>query len=250
MMSERLLKKGLFVTGTDTGVGKTIVAAGFVRFVRNRGLRGLGVKPIETGCSVRDGMLYPEDGVFLKEASEGDITLDECAPFRFSLPAAPHRAAAMEGKHLKLVDLVEHVLSVSEDADLTVVEGAGGLMVPIQEDSMMIDFMVRLGYPILLVARRALGTLNHTLLSVDALEKRGVAPVGIILSATSASTGPEEEFTPRDIARLVKGIPVAELPFLSPDIARDPGQIARTMVECWQEDLLIQWLGVSPEEDQ
>lgn len=250
MMSEGFLKKGLFVTGTDTGVGKTIVAAGFVRLVRNRGLRGLGVKPIETGCAVRDGMLYPEDGVFLQEASEGDITLDECAPFRFSLPAAPFRAAAMEGKHLKMADLVEHVLSVSEDADVTVVEGAGGLMVPIEEDSMMIDFMVRLGYPILLVARRAIGTVNHTLLSVDALEKRGVAPAGIVLSATSASTGPEEEFTPRDIARLAKGTPVAVLPCLSPEVAKDPFQIARTMVEYWQADLLKQWLGISAEEDQ
>ncbi|MEJ2716861.1 MAG: dethiobiotin synthase [Deltaproteobacteria bacterium] len=245
-----MLKKGLFVTGTDTGVGKTVVAAGLVRFVRSRGLRALAVKPIETGCSVKDGMLYPEDGAFLQKASEEDITLDECAPFRFSLPAAPYRAAAMEGKHLKMADLVEHVLALSEEADLTVVEGAGGLMVPVEEDSMMIDFMVRLGYPILLVARRTLGTMNHTLLSVDALEKRGVAPVGIILSATSARTGPEEEFTPRDIARLVKGIPVAELPFLSPEIAGDPDKIARTMVDCWQTDVLKQWLGVSPEEGQ
>ena len=96
---------------------------------------------------MRSGALFPEDGAFLREAAERHLSLDECVPFRFSLPASPARAAAMEGRNLKVSDVEEHVRALAEDADLTVVEGAGGLMVPIQDRLMMIDLAERLGYP-------------------------------------------------------------------------------------------------------
>ena len=242
-MTKIFKKKGLFITGTDTGVGKTIVAAGLVKLARNKGLRALAVKPVETGCTVRDGQLYPEDGSFLHQASEGDLTLDECVPFRFSLPASPARAAAAMGSSLHVTDLKEHVLALAEDADLTVVEGAGGLMVPIQGNLMMIDLAKRLGFPTIIVARSGLGTINHSLLTVNALKQRGLEILGIVLSCSTPEPGPEEEFTPSDLARLTEGIPVVVMPYLSPDMKSNPARIAETIVTIWPEEMLNRWLG-------
>jgi len=236
-------KKGLFITGTDTGVGKTMVAAGLVRLARDRGIRCVAVKPIETGCQVREGMLYPEDGAFLQSAAQGELTLDQCTPLRLSVPASPARAAAMEGRMLKLADLEEHVRTIVEDADLTIVEGAGGLMVPIQERLMMIDLIQRLGYPTLLVGRTRLGTLNHTLLSLEALDCRGIKTVGIVLSCTESNPGPEEESTPGDMAKLVKDIPVLVLPYLDAQIRQSPEKIASTMAGIWLPEVVARWLG-------
>jgi dethiobiotin synthetase len=243
-MSRIFKKKELFVTGTDTGVGKTVVAAGLVKLARNKGLRALAVKPVETGCAVRDGRLFPEDGSFLCKASDGDLTLDECVPFRFSLPASPARAAAVVGSSLYVRDLKEHVLALAEDADLTVVEGAGGLMVPIQGDLMMIDLVEQLGFPTVIVGRTGLGTINHSLLTLKALNQRGLEIVGIALSCSSPEPGPEEEFTPSDLARLTERIPVVVLPYLSPDAKSNPARIAETMQAAWPDEMLDQCLGL------
>ena len=235
-------QKALFVTGTDTGVGKTVLSAGLIRWARNRGLKAVGVKPVETGCLLKSGMRYPEDGAALHKASQGDITLDECCPYRFSLPAAPYRAAAMEGSRIHVSELEEHVRTIVAGADLTVVEGAGGLMVPIYERALMIDFITSLRFPVLLSARMALGTMSHTLLSVEALKSREMSVLGIVLSPCSDRPGPEEEYTPQDIARLAGDIPVATLPRFHTDQLADPEVIAQTMDEHWPGTLLERWV--------
>jgi dethiobiotin synthetase len=193
---------------------------------------------------VRDGILYPEDGAFLREAGENDLTLDECAPFRFSLPASPARAAAMEGRRLNLADIEEHIRAVVENSDFTVIEGAGGLMVPIQDDVMMIDLIRRLGYPALLVGRTRLGTLNHTLLSLNALKHYEIAPAGIVLSCMVNPAGPEEEYTPTDLNRFVRDVPVMVLPFLNSESATDASGIAEIMAASWPDDVIKRWLGL------
>jgi dethiobiotin synthetase len=242
--SQKYREKGIFVTGSDTGVGKTVVAAGLVRLARTVGICAIAVKPIETGCQVRSGALFPEDGAFLREAAERHLSLDECVPFRFSMPASPARAAAMEGRNLKVSDVEEHVRALAEDADLTVVEGAGGLMVPIQDRLMMIDLAERLGYPILLVGRMRLGTLNHTVLSVTALKARGMRVAGIVLSCSAPDTGPEEQFTAGDLARLVEDVPVVVLPFLGPEVVGDAERIASTIASNWPAMLVNRWIGL------
>lgn len=235
-------RRGIFITGTDTGVGKTLVAAGLVRLALGRGLTVKALKPIETGCPVRSGMLFPEDGAFLVEASEHRVSLDECTPFRFSLPASPYRAAALEGKRLLAADLVEHILAAGESADLVVVEGAGGLMVPIDDTFMMIDLIERLQYPAILVARTALGTINHTLLSIEALKRRNITVNGIVLSKVIQNSGPEEEFTCSDVGRLVEDIPVVVLPFMPPEHVRDPARLANALTDAVPNEILDKWL--------
>ena len=149
----------------------------------------------------------------------------------------------MEARHLFISDIAEHIRAVAEGADLTIVEGAGGLMVPIEERLMMIDLAQRLGFPTLLVGRTRLGTINHTLLSVEALQRREITIAGIVLSRSEDAVGAEEEHTPVDIAWLVKGIPVVVLPRLNSHVAADPKAIAETMRQAWPEELLRQWLG-------
>jgi len=242
-MVRQYKKRRLFITGTDTGVGKTLVAAGLIKLARLKGMRSLGVKPVETGCRLMNGMFYPEDGTFLKKASDHDLSLDECTPFRFSTPASPARAAAMEGRILKVSDLVEHISVISEDADLTVIEGAGGLMVPIEDELMMIDLIKDLQAPAIIVARTKLGTINHTLLSVMALKQREIPLAGVVLSQTDAELGPEEQFTPGDISRILKDVPVMVFPFLESSVKENPLKIAQCINELWRKDILAEWLG-------
>jgi dethiobiotin synthase len=152
--------RGLFVTGTDTGVGKTLVACTVARALRERGI-DLGVmKPIETGVG-SDG---PLDAIALRAAAGAEDALDLVCPQQFALPAAPTVAAAHEGREVDLVmlDAAWAVLAARHDSML--VEGAGGLLVPAAAGVTMADLAERFGLPLLIAARGSLGTINHTLL--------------------------------------------------------------------------------------
>ena len=233
----------IFISGTDTGVGKTLISSGLVRLARKRGINCVGIKPVETGCPIKDGMLEPIDGRILWEAGDRSISLDECAPYRFAMPASPFRAAAMEDSNLRVSDIVEHVLAVSEDATMTVVEGAGGLMAPVEDHKMMIDIIEQLRFPTILVARMALGTINHTVLSVEALQKRKIPIKGIVLSVSQEFSGPEEEYTPGDLARIVPDIPIVKFPFLKQAHNIDPEVLSEAMERNWPESFTLGLLG-------
>ncbi|MEW6349303.1 MAG: dethiobiotin synthase [Thermodesulfobacteriota bacterium] len=228
-MGPVLMQRGLFVAGTDTGVGKSVVAAGLIRLALARGLRAQGVKPVETGCEKVGDSLFPEDGAFLVRASNKAIGLDECTPLRFSMPAAPYRAAKAEGKSVTLAWIEEHVRQLTSRADLTVVEGAGGLMVPMGKDWLLIDLVERLRFPVVLVGRSGLGTINHTLLSLEAMERRRIRTIGVMLSSLSPDRGPEEEYTPGDLNAFSNRVPVYALPHMDRATACDPGRIAREL---------------------
>lgn len=233
----------IFISGTDTGVGKTLISSGLVRLARTRGINCVGIKPVETGCPIKDGMLEPIDGRILWEAGDRSFSLDECAPYRFAMPASPFRAAAMEDSNLRVSDIVEHVLAVSEDATMTVVEGAGGLMAPVEDHKMMIDIIEQLRFPTILVARMALGTINHTVLSVEALQKRKIPIKGIVLSVSQEFSGPEEEYTPGDLARIVPDIPIVKFPFLKQAHNIDPEVLSEAMERNWPESFTLGLLG-------
>jgi dethiobiotin synthetase len=239
-----MAKAGIFVSGTDTGVGKTVVSAGLLGLARSKGLKAWGIKPIETGCEERSGTLFPEDGALLRSASGNAISLELCAPFRFPLPASPYRAAASAGSTIGISELVNHIHKVADGADFILAEGAGGLMVPINASEMMIDFARKLGYPVLLVARTRLGTVNHTLLSVEALSNRNIPLAGIILSQSGAETGPEEKHTPADIQEFLPEVPILTLPALNPDVVTNAEHIAAVMAANWPESIIDKWLAI------
>jgi dethiobiotin synthetase len=169
---------GFFVSGTDTGVGKTLVACALVAALGRRGIDSAGMKPIETGV----GAAGPLDALALQRAAGGVDPLDDVCPQRFELPAAPSVAARAEGRSVDLDAVRAAYARLRARHDCVVVEGAGGLLVPLDERRCMADLAAELDLPLLLVARGALGTINHTLLSVEAAERRGLRLAGVVVS--------------------------------------------------------------------
>lgn len=168
----------LLVTGTDTGVGKTAVSASLLWAARRRGWPVRGVKPVESGCESGPEGLIPLDATELGRAA-GHEPLCHA---RFAEPVSPARAAALAGQRLELRDLVEYARAQAGPG-LTVVEGAGGLLAPLADAALFVDFAQALAAPVLVVARDALGTINHTLLTVEAARTRDLDVVGVVLSS-------------------------------------------------------------------
>lgn len=168
--------KQLFIVGTDTGVGKTLIAAGLARILGNRGLKVGVMKPIASGGNPS------EDGLLLQKAAKlPKSAYSEIVPVHFKQPLAPYTASWKEGKpNLKTVDAAYQ--KAKKKYDFLIVEGIGGVMVPITRDFLAIDWLVKWKLPALVVARAGLGTLNHTLLTVEALKKRKVKVLGVVVN--------------------------------------------------------------------
>ncbi len=169
---------GVFVTGTDTGVGKTVVSCALASGLRARGVDVGVMKPAETGVPA-DG---PMDARALRAAAAVSDPLDRICPQTFALPAAPTVAAAHEGRSVDVGAIDAAHRALREAHDFLVVEGAGGLRVPAAEGLDMAGLAARLGLPILLVARAALGTINHTRLTLEALRTEGLPLVGVVIN--------------------------------------------------------------------
>jgi dethiobiotin synthetase len=170
--------RALFVTGTDTGVGKTFVTTALARGLRAAGIDVGVMKPIETGVPP-DG---PEDARALRRAAAVDDPLELVCPVRFALPASPEAAARAESRTVPLAAIRDAYATLAGRHAFMLVEGAGGLLVPIDGAIDMADLARSLGLPILLVARANLGTVNHTRLSLEAAERRGLEVFGVVLS--------------------------------------------------------------------
>jgi dethiobiotin synthetase len=192
---------GLFVTGTDTGVGKTVLTGGIACALRGRG-HSVGVaKPVQSGALAGE----PDgDAMLLKRWTGVAEQPDEIAPFSFAAPLAPVVAAELEGRTIDRDELVAGVSAIASRYDSVLVEGAGGLLVPLGEDWTIADLAADLALPVLVVARAGLGTVNHTALTVGAVRRLGLEPVGVILN------GPADESSrtnPRLIAQVAQ-VPV------------------------------------------
>ena len=169
---------GFFVTGTDTGVGKTRVACALVRGLRGRGIDVGAMKPVETG--VGDG--GPLDALALQEAAGNSDRLEDVCPLRFALPAAPTVAASAEGRGVEFWAIQRAFERVRARHSCVIVEGAGGLLVPVDAQHCMADLARELRLPLLVVARAALGTINHTLLTLEVAVSRGLSVAGVVIS--------------------------------------------------------------------
>lgn len=170
--------RGLFVTGTDTGVGKTFVTTALARALRAAGIDVGVMKPIETGVPP-DG---PEDARALRRAAAVDDPLELVCPVRFALPASPEAAARAENRTVPLAAIRDAYATLAGRHAFMLVEGAGGLLVPIDGRTDMADLAREFGLPLLLVVRANLGTVNHTRLSLEAAERRGLEIFGVVLS--------------------------------------------------------------------
>jgi dethiobiotin synthetase len=172
---------GLFVTGTDTGVGKTVVTCALARGLRASGIDVGVMKPVETGVPSAG----PEDARSLVRAAAVEDPIDLVCPIQYAMPAAPEAAAAAEGLGSKLsaTERIDAAFTSLADAhEFMLVEGAGGILVPFDEKTTMADVAKSLGLPVLIVARTSLGTINHTLLTLEACDTRGLDVHGVVLS--------------------------------------------------------------------
>jgi dethiobiotin synthetase len=195
--------RGLFVTGTDTGVGKTIVTGGLAGLLQKQGINVGVMKPVETGCLHDDGSFLPVDAQFLKDMSGVNEPLEKIVPYRFKEPLAPSVAAEREGITIDSNQLVKNFEHIARHHDVMLVEGAGGLLVPLYQKFLFIDLVKRFKLPVLIISRATLGTINHTLLTLQATRAEKVPVAGIVINNLSPERSVASETNSEVIAHLV-----------------------------------------------
>jgi dethiobiotin synthetase len=209
-----LMAKGIFITGTDTGIGKTLIAVSLAAYLRDLGYRVGVMKPAETGCQEIDRKLIPLDAVRLKEASGCAESIEKICPYRLREPLAPSIAAERVGVKID----VDHLMVINDDIsskhDITLVEGAGGLMVPLLPSYTYADLAHVLKLQVIVVAANKLGAINHLLLTLEHASCKGLSVLGYVLNRISNENSVATE-TNREVLSNLTGIPcLGELPFV------------------------------------
>ncbi len=202
------MKKGIFITGTDTGVGKTFVACGLIRAMKEKGLDVCPMKPVESGCRTSKGKLVPSDTNKLIKASGVNEPLDLINPYQLKHPLAPSVAADIEGVKIDRRKILAAHKHLSNKYDLTIVEGAGGIMVPVYKEYLFLDLAKDLNLPVVIVSRAGLGTINHTLLTIGALKNKGLDISGVIINYSEKNRKGLSEKTNPDVIEKLGGVPV------------------------------------------
>ncbi|HQR60155.1 MAG TPA: dethiobiotin synthase [Methylophilaceae bacterium] len=172
------MKHGFFVTGTDTGVGKTLVSAALVYKLVQASLRAAGMKPVAAGCVIRNGRLVSDDVEQLCAAGNATLAPDVANPYAFEPALAPHIAARQAGVVIELMAVREAFMAAAQEVEALVVEGVGGFRVPLNDIEDTADMAVLLGLPVILVVGMRLGCLNHALLTAEAIASRGLVLAG------------------------------------------------------------------------
>ncbi|MDO9151379.1 MAG: dethiobiotin synthase [Methylotenera sp.] len=181
------MKQSYFIIGTDTNVGKTYVASALVRHFANKGHQTIGMKPIASGCvQTPDGDLLNDDVLALSTASNVAAPLDLINLYRFAPAIAPHIAAEQVGEIVDCEKIKQAYHHLTELADVVIVEGAGGFLVPLNKHETLADLAVTLNIPLILVVGMRLGCINHALLTVEAIQARGLTLVGWVANQVDA----------------------------------------------------------------
>jgi dethiobiotin synthetase len=196
------IPSSLFVTGTDTGVGKTYVTSRLVRAFRAKGVDCVGLKPLSCG-----GL---EDAEALLAACDGLLTLNDVNPVRLQAFAAPYVAAMIENRVIDLGLMRETYARLAAKHASVIVEGAGGWLVPLTHDFYIADFAAELGLPVAVVTANRLGALNHTLLTIESIRGRGLTCAGIFLNQARTPTEDDELAiqTNRSVLESLAGVPI------------------------------------------
>jgi len=200
------MKRGIFITGTDTGVGKTIVAATLARLLKMRGVNVGVMKPVTSGCREEEGLLVSDDALLLCQAA-GTTCTDDVTPYLLREPVAPAEAAKRDGVVIDFGHIREAFERLATSHDYVIVEGAGGLMVPLAGGLLVADLARQLDLPLLVVARPNLGTINHTVLTCFAAGQMELRVAGVMVNNYPASPGLAERSAPHHIGSLC-GAPV------------------------------------------
>ena len=198
--------RGLFVTGTDTGVGKTMIACLIASAWRARGLDVGVMKPIETGDAAMPHGIFDADGWLLRCAASSREPMAAITPWRYAEPLAPLACARSSGIELDRTQLLAAITAMAERHRCLVVEGVGGALVPLGKDWFVADLMAEVGLAALVVGRAGLGTINHMLLTIEALQRRSIAIAGVVLNGARGELA--EQGNPALLQELGSGVPL------------------------------------------
>ncbi len=207
------MAQGYFVTGTDTGIGKTWSTLALMQYYQDLGKTVLGMKPIASGCEWQDGQLKNEDALLIHEQASIDLPYQDINPYAFELPVSPHIAAAEAGVNIEIEHIVAQYQKLEKMADVVLVEGVGGWLVPLNEFDVVADLAKQLCLPVIVVVGMRLGCINQAKLTFAAIEQTGVKCHGWIASCVD----PDMQMLDENIATISKAtlMPLlAVLPFL------------------------------------
>lgn len=208
----------VFITGTDTGVGKTFVATGIAAALKERGIHAGVMKPIHTGCKTRRGVLIPEDSIQLAKSACVNDPVDLITPYPFKKPVAPYVAAIETHAQIDINRIIKSFKTLSKRHEYMIIEGIGGVLVPITQGFYVADLIKRLKIPALIVIRPNLGTINHTMLTIHCLRERKIPIKGIVINdSLKGKKTLAEKTLPETIERL-SGVPVlGMIPYMPGD---------------------------------
>ncbi len=206
---------GIFITGTDTGVGKTFISCKILKCLKERGFNVGVMKPIETGCKKRGNKLFPQDATMLKMASGVKETIDSIVPYRFRYPLSPLMAAELERRRISINRIKKLYFKISKKYDLTILEGAGGLLVPIKNNFTYLDLIKNLNLSVIIIAPNRLGVINHVLLSISILKYNRITPLCIILNNLTPRKDIAKNTNLWALKKIIKGIRIYSFPYQS-----------------------------------
>jgi dethiobiotin synthetase len=207
-------KAGLFITSTDTGAGKTLIAGAIAKILADKG-RKVGVfKPIATGCQYKWDGLISNDTEFLASCANSNLSLSTITPVGYRTPAAPIVSAAREGRPIDFGKITTAYKEICQDSDVVIVEGIGGVRVPLTEQFDLLDLAVEFALPVVIVARPNLGTLNHTLMTIDCVRAAELKIAGVVINGYNAvKSTVAEDTAPEVIAKCSGENVLAVVPF-------------------------------------
>ncbi len=203
-------KPAIFITGTDTGVGKTIVTSALARHLTGQGLKVGVMKPIETGVDEPDKL--GSDASLLRWAANSQDSAEDISPYRFNMPASPHQAAKAARGSIDIERIIDAFHRIKTDKDIVFVEGAGGLMVPINGGYLMSDLITQMCLPLLVITRPQLGTINHTLLTTFAARAMEMNLCGFLINGMPEKPDTVEMEAPHLLSSLASADLLGVLP--------------------------------------
>ena len=233
-------KAGLFVTGTDTGVGKTLIAGAIAKILTEKGVKVGVFKPIATGCKRSWDGLTSDDTEFLAYCANSDLSLSTITPVGYPTPAAPVVSAACDGPAVDFDRIAAAYKDICQNSDIVVVEGIGGVRVPLTAEFDLLDLAVEFALPVVIVARPNLGTINHTLMTIDCVRAAELKIAGVVINNYNATESTVAEDTAPEVIAKWGGVSVLSVvPFDETADIEEPNLgefIVGSLMDCdWAE---------------
>lgn len=232
MLELRLPKKnGLFITGTDTGVGKTLITGAIAAVLRRQGLKVGVFKPIASGCRHDREGLVSIDAEFLAMCADADYPLSVISPVVYKTPAAPAVCAEVENRPVDFDAIGAAYKYLCDACDVVLVEGIGGILVPITPSETVLDLAVAFDLPAVIAARPNLGTINHSLLTIQAARNAGLPVAGLIISGYNAARADIAEQTAPDVICAVSGVNLLAIVPFDEDSSVEDGRLGPLIID-------------------